>query len=301
MLQKLRIFTKKQRNINEMKNKTSNSFYPIDNNFANSSSQPIPTIKVITKTPIKRNFSKDALIFNNNLKNFIRGATTEYNSEIKNKNNIKKFSLKSLLCVNHDLDKGKYIPIYGKNIFQSNSNKRPYSQRNTNQLNININCESEGNFPIDRILSFEEILRIKFNTIKSLSININNIIDKINMMNQMTKQNIFNNNKIRNRSFDILNKSMVSKKSQKFIKDDIPILKNDIIDLRYKIHSLNKDSEIKNMILFKENVQINLINEDINKLRIFIKNAENDISDIKNQIFLLRKNNKIMKKELNLP
>ena len=150
-------------------------------------------------------------------------------------------------------------------------------------------------------LSFEEILRNKFNKIKELSININNINDKIHLMQNMINNNYLKNTKIRNSSVDILNKSCVTTKNQKYIIGDIPILKDDIMKIKNKLNIVNNELEKRNLVIFRENLRNNLMVEDINKFNSLIDNVKDDILNIKNYIFLLRKQNINMKKKLKIP
>ena len=260
-------------------------------------------IKICTPNPnlIKKEISKEALIFNDNINKFIIGSSNNYNTP-NNKKRIN-YNLSKRLTTSNNNNKST-------NLFQlSKTPKRAYSQLNKILLNINLNqCEpflDSNEMGINIIknsnLSFEEILRNKFNKIKELSININNINDKIHLMQNMINNNYLKNTKIRNSSVDILNKSCVTTKNQKYIIGDIPILKDDIMKIKNKLNIVNNELEKRNLVIFRENLRNNLMVEDINKFNSLIDNVKDDILNIKNYIFLLRKQNINMKKKLKIP
>ena len=277
------------------------------NEMCISSPSPGSVIRICTPNPVKRSISKEVLIFNDNIKKFILGSSNNYNVS-KNP----KLLYKSLLEKNKYLNK-KLTPSSNNKFtgfFQLDKTaKKPYNQLNKSLLNINVNhCvpifdsnDMGVNIVKNSNLSYEEILRIKFNEIKELSININNINDKINVMKDMINENNLKSTEIRNSSLDILNKSCVNAKSEKYIIGDIPILKNDIMKMRNKLDIISNELGNRNLIIFRENLKNNLMVEDINKLNSFVNNIKDDINNIKNQIFLLRKENINMKKKLKLP
>ena len=56
--------------------------------------------------------------------------------------------------------------------------------------------------------------------------------------------------------------------------------------MRNKLDIISNELGNRNLIIFRENLKNNLLNEDINKLNSFVNNIKDDINNIKNQIFL---------------
>ena len=78
----------------------------------------------------------------------------------------------------------------------------------------------------------------------------------------MINENNLKSTEIRNSSLDILNKSCVNAKSEKYIIGDIPILKNDIMKMRNKLDIISNELGNRNLIIFRENLKNNLMVEE---------------------------------------
>jgi hypothetical protein len=94
-------------------------------------------------------------------------------------------------------------------------------------------------------------------------------------------------------------KAQTEKINKKVIDNDILALKGNIIELKNKISIMNREQHSLNLLLFKEKLECDLKKEDVNKMMKLNEDINEDIKELKNEIFLIRDINNKMKKENN--
>jgi hypothetical protein len=232
--------------------------------------------------------------FMRNINRFLSG--TVQNDEIN-------YSPMNLVRVNHDIDDSSFdsnkLISLSSTKSKSDFYRTNFSQRNK-QIDkyrlkyINDFIENQKNN-----FNIEEEIKNKKNLIKKLNIINDSISNKIylvkNEYNNYLGDNVENGKNFVN---DLL-KAQTEKINKKVIDNDILALKGNIIELKNKISIMNREQHSLNLLLFKEKLECDLKKEDVNKMMKLNEDINEDIKELKNEIFLIRDINNKMKKENN--
>lgn len=232
--------------------------------------------------------------FMNNINRFLSG--TVQNVEIN-------YSPNNLVRINHDIDdssfdSNKFMSLSSTKS-RSDFNRTNFSQKNKLINNyrlkyINDYIENQkNNFKV------EEEIKNKKNLIKKLNIINDSIANKINLIkneyNNFLGDDVENGKNFTN---DLL-KAQTEKINKKVIDNDILALKGNIMELKNKISIMNREQHSLNLLLFKEKLECDLKKEDVNKMSKLNEDINEDIKELKNEIFLIRDKNNKLKKENN--
>ena len=255
-------------------------------------SKPLLNVSLNTKNELKiPKVNKD---FMNNINRFLSG--TVQNVEIN-------YSPNNLVRINHDIDdssfdSNKFMSLSSTKS-KSDFNRTNFSQKNKLINNyrlkyINDYIENQkNNFKV------EEEIKNKKNLIKKLNIINDSISNKINLIkneyNNFLGDDVENGKNFTN---DLL-KAQTEKINKKVIDNDIMALKGNIIELKNKISIMNREQHSLNLLLFKEKLECDLKKEDVNKMSKLNEDINEDIKELKNEIFLIRDKNNKLKKENN--
>ena len=255
-------------------------------------SKPLLNVSLNPKNELKvPKVNKD---FMNNINRFLSG--TVQNVEIN-------YSPNNLVRINHDIDdssfdSNKFMSLSSTKS-KSDFNRTNYSQKNK-QINnyrlkyINDYIENQKNS-----FKVEEEIKNKKNLIKKLNIINDSIANKINLIkneyNNFLGDDVENGKNFTN---DLL-KAQTEKINKKVIDNDILALKGNIIELKNKISIMNREQHSLNLLLFKEKLECDLKKEDVNKMSKLNEDINEDIKELKNEIFLIRDKNNKLKKENN--
>lgn len=279
------------------------------NSCSNKNNQTDAPKKVRCKSYDKH--SKPLLNVNLNLKN--EKIIPKVNNDFRN--NINKFLSQSvqnveinyspmnLVRINHNIDDSSFdsskLISLSSTKTKSDFNRTNFSQKNKpiNKYRlkyINDYIENQKNN-----FNVEEEIKNKKNLIKKLSIINDSISNKINLIkneyNNYLGDNIYSG---KNCTSDLL-KAQNEKINKKVIDNDISALKGNIIDLKNKLSIMNREQHSLNLLLFKEKMECDLKKEDVNKMSKLNEEMNQDIKEIKNEIFLIKDKNKKMKEEKN--
>jgi hypothetical protein len=253
-----------------------------------------PLLNVSLNPKNERKVPKVNKDFMNNINRFLSG--TVQNVEIN-------YSPNNLVRINHDIDdssfdSNKLISLSSMKS-KSDFNRTNFSQKNK-EINkyrlkyINDYIENQKNN-----FNIEEEIKNKKNLIKKLNIINDSISNKINLIkneyNNYLGDNFENGKNFTN---DLL-KAQNERINKKVIDNDIMALKGNIIELKNKISIMNREQHSLNLLLFKEKLECDLKKEDVNKMSKLNEDIIEDIKEIKNEIFLIKDQNKKMKKENN--
>ena len=232
--------------------------------------------------------------FMNNINRFLSG--TVQNVGIN-------YSPNNLVRINHDIDdssfdSNKFMSLSSTKS-RSDFNRTNFSQKNKLINNyrlkyINDYIENQkNNFKV------EEEIKNKKNLIKKLNIINDSIANKINLIkneyNNFLGDDVENGKNFTN---DLL-KAQTEKINKKVIDNDIMALKGNIIELKNQISLMNREQHSLNLLLFKEKLECDLKKEDVNKMSKLNEDINEDIKELKNEIFLIRDKNNKLKKENN--
>lgn len=255
-------------------------------------SKPLLNVSLNPKNELKvPKVNKD---FMNNINRFLSG--TVQNVEIN-------YSPNNLVRINHDIDdssfdSNKFMSLSSTKS-RSDFNRTNFSQKNKLINNyrlkyINDYIENQkNNFKV------EEEIKNKKNLIKKLNIINDSIANKINLIkneyNNFLGDDVENGKNFTN---DLL-KAQTEKINKKVIDNDILALKGNIMELKNKISIMNREQHSLNLLLFKEKLECDLKKEDVNKLSKLNEDINEDIKELKNEIFLIRDKNNKLKKENN--
>ena len=255
-------------------------------------SKPLLNVSLNPKNELKvPKVNKD---FMNNINRFLSG--TVQNVEIN-------YSPNNLVRINHDIDdssfdSNKFMSLSSTKS-KSDFNRTNFSQKNKLINNyrlkyINDYIENQkNNFKV------EEEIKNKKNLIKKLNIINDSIANKINLIkneyNNFLGDDVENGKNFTN---DLL-KAQTEKINKKVIDNDILALKGNIMELKNKISIMNREQHSLNLLLFKEKLECDLKKEDVNKLSKLNEDINEDIKELKNEIFLIRDKNNKLKKENN--
>jgi hypothetical protein len=253
-----------------------------------------PLLNVSLNPKNERKVPKVNKDFMNNINRFLSG--TVQNVEIN-------YSPNNLVRINHDIDdssfdSNKFMSLSSTKS-KSDFNRTNFSQKNKLINNyrlkyINDYIENQkNNFKV------EEEIKNKKNLIKKLNIINDSIANKINLIkneyNNFLGDDVENGKNFTN---DLL-KAQTEKINKKVIDNDILALKGNIIELKNKISIMNREQHSLNLLLFKEKLECDLKKEDVNKMSKLNEDINEDIKELKNEIFLIRDINNKMKKENN--
>ena len=255
-------------------------------------SKPLLNVSLNPKNELKvPKVNKD---FMNNINRFLSG--TVQNVEIN-------YSPNNLVRINHDIDdssfdSNKFMSLSSTKS-KSDFNRTNFSQKNKLINNyrlkyINDYIENQkNNFKV------EEEIKNKKNLIKKLNIINDSIANKINLIkneyNNFLGDDVENGKNFTN---DLL-KAQTEKINKKVIDNDILALKGNIMELKNKISIMNREQHSLNLLLFKEKLECDLKKEDVNKMMKLNEDINEDIKELKNEIFLIRDKNNKLKKENN--
>jgi hypothetical protein len=255
-------------------------------------SKPLLNVSLNPKNELKvPKVNKD---FMNNINRFLSG--TVQNVEIN-------YSPNNLVRINHDIDdssfdSNKFMSLSSTKS-RSDFNRTNFSQKNKLINNyrlkyINDYIENQkNNFKV------EEEIKNKKNLIKKLNIINDSIANKINLIkneyNNFLGDDVENGKNFTN---DLL-KAQTEKINKKVIDNDILALKGNIMELKNKISIMNREQHSLNLLLFKEKLECDLKKEDVNKMSKLNEDINEDIKELKNEIFLIRDKNNKLKKENN--
>ena len=255
-------------------------------------SKPLLNVSLNPKNELKvPKVNKD---FMNNINRFLSG--TVQNVEIN-------YSPNNLVRINHDIDdssfdSNKFMSLSSTKS-KSDFNRTNFSQKNKLINNyrlkyINDYIENQkNNFKV------EEEIKNKKNLIKKLNIINDSIANKINLIkneyNNFLGDDVENGKNFTN---DLL-KAQTEKINKKVIDNDILALKGNIMELKNKISIMNREQHSLNLLLFKEKLECDLKKEDVNKMSKLNEDINEDIKELKNEIFLIRDKNNKLKKENN--
>ena len=253
-----------------------------------------PLLNVSLNPKNERKVPKVNKDFMNNINRFLSG--TVQNVEIN-------YSPNNLVRINHDIDdssfdSNKFMSLSSTKS-KSDFNRTNFSQKNKLINNyrlkyINDYIENQkNNFKV------EEEIKNKKNLIKKLNIINDSIANKINLIkneyNNFLGDDVENGKNFTN---DLL-KAQTEKINKKVIDNDILALKGNIMELKNKISIMNREQHSLNLLLFKEKLECDLKKEDVNKLSKLNEDINEDIKELKNEIFLIRDKNNKLKKENN--
>jgi hypothetical protein len=253
-----------------------------------------PLLNVSLNPKNERKVPKVNKDFMNNINRFLSG--TVQNVEIN-------YSPNNLVRINHDIDdssfdSNKFMSLSSTKS-KSDFNRTNFSQKNKLINNyrlkyINDYIENQkNNFKV------EEEIKNKKNLIKKLNIINDSIANKINLIkneyNNFLGDDVENGKNFTN---DLL-KAQTEKINKKVIDNDILALKGNIMELKNKISIMNREQHSLNLLLFKEKLECDLKKEDVNKMMKLNEDINEDIKELKNEIFLIRDINNKMKKENN--
>ena len=253
-------------------------------------SKPLLNVSLNPKNEVPK-VNKD---FMNNINRFLSG--TVQNVEIN-------YSPNNLVRINHDIDdssfdSNKFMSLSSTKS-RSDFNRTNFSQKNKLINNyrlkyINDYIENQkNNFKV------EEEIKNKKNLIKKLNIINDSIANKINLIkneyNNFLGDDVENGKNFTN---DLL-KAQTEKINKKVIDNDILALKGNIMELKNKISIMNREQHSLNLLLFKEKLECDLKKEDVNKMSKLNEDINEDIKELKNEIFLIRDKNNKLKKENN--
>lgn len=255
-------------------------------------SKPLLNVSLNPKNELKvPKVNKD---FMNNINRFLSG--TVQNVGIN-------YSPNNLVRINHDIDdssfdSNKFMSLSSTKS-KSDFNRTNFSQKNKLINNyrlkyINDYIENQkNNFKV------EEEIKNKKNLIKKLNIINDSIANKINLIkneyNNFLGDDVENGKNFTN---DLL-KAQTEKINKKVIDNDILALKGNIMELKNKISIMNREQHSLNLLLFKEKLECDLKKEDVNKMSKLNEDINEDIKELKNEIFLIRDKNNKLKKENN--
>ena len=253
-----------------------------------------PLLNVSLNPKNERKVPKVNKDFMNNINRFLSG--TVQNVEIN-------YSPNNLVRINHDIDdssfdSNKFMSLSSTKS-KSDFNRTNFSQKNKLINNyrlkyINDYIENQkNNFKV------EEEIKNKKNLIKKLNIINDSIANKINLIkneyNNFLGDDVENGKNFTN---DLL-KAQTEKINKKVIDNDILALKGNIMELKNKISIMNREQHSLNLLLFKEKLECDLKKEDVNKMSKLNEDINEDIKELKNEIFLIRDKNNKLKKENN--
>ena len=253
-----------------------------------------PLLNVSLNPKDERKVPKVNKDFMNNINRFLSG--TVQNVEIN-------YSPNNLVRINHDIDdssfdSNKFMSLSSTKS-RSDFNRTNFSQKNKLINNyrlkyINDYIENQkNNFKV------EEEIKNKKNLIKKLNIINDSIANKINLIkneyNNFLGDDVENGKNFTN---DLL-KAQTEKINKKVIDNDILALKGNIMELKNKISIMNREQHSLNLLLFKEKLECDLKKEDVNKMSKLNEDINEDIKELKNEIFLIRDKNNKLKKENN--
>ena len=253
-----------------------------------------PLLNVSLNPKNERKVPKVNKDFMNNINRFLSG--TVQNVEIN-------YSPNNLVRINHDIDdssfdSNKFMSLSSTKS-RSDFNRTNFSQKNKLINNyrlkyINDYIENQkNNFKV------EEEIKNKKNLIKKLNIINDSIANKINLIkneyNNFLGDDVENGKNFTN---DLL-KAQTEKINKKVIDNDILALKGNIMELKNKISIMNREQHSLNLLLFKEKLECDLKKEDVNKMMKLNEDINEDIKELKNEIFLIRDKNNKLKKENN--
>ena len=253
-----------------------------------------PLLNVSLNPKNERKVPKVNKDFMNNINRFLSG--TVQNVEIN-------YSPNNLVRINHDIDdssfdSNKFMSLSSTKS-RSDFNRTNFSQKNKLINNyrlkyINDYIENQkNNFKV------EEEIKNKKNLIKKLNIINDSIANKINLIkneyNNFLGDDVENGKNFTN---DLL-KAQTEKINKKVIDNDILALKGNIMELKNKISIMNREQHSLNLLLFKEKLECDLKKEDVNKMSKLNEDINEDIKELKNEIFLIRDKNNKLKKENN--
>ena len=255
-------------------------------------SKPLLNVSLNPKNELKvPKVNKD---FMNNINRFLSG--TVQNVEIN-------YSPNNLVRINHDIDdssfdSNKFMSLSSTKS-KSDFNRTNFSQKN--KLINNYRLKYINDYIENQKNSFkvEEEIKNKKNLIKKLNIINDSIANKINLIkneyNNFLGDDVENGKNFTN---DLL-KAQNEKINKKVIDNDILALKGNIIELKNKISIMNREQHSLNLLLFKEKLECDLKKEDVNKMSKLNEDINEDIKELKNEIFLIRDKNNKLKKENN--
>ena len=241
-----------------------------------------PLLNVSLNPKNERKVPKVNKDFMNNINRFLSG--TVQNVEIN-------YSPNNLVRINHDIDdssfdSNKFMSLSSTKS-KSDFNRTNFSQKNKLINNyrlkyINDYIENQkNNFKV------EEEIKNKKNLIKKLNIINDSIANKINLIkneyNNFLGDDVENGKNFTN---DLL-KAQTEKINKKVIDNDILALKGNIMELKNKISIMNREQHSLNLLLFKEKLECDLKKEDVNKMSKLNEDINEDIKELKNEIFLI--------------
>lgn len=288
MLKELNIIPKEKTNDNFLlfRRNSDNSFLTCSSSRKSKNTKnSFSTQKSSRKNPFyysnsNRNLSKEDKLIIKNIKNFITISTKDFKVADPKK---------SIIKINHNLNFPSNEDCMSKIGNKTDSNF--FKIRNISDIKREV--KNLKNIP------FEEIVRYKLIEIKELSIRIKSIQNKINILKNDLKINMNNNFQINNESQKMINQAQSIKLTQNCMDYDIPSIKELINEMKKQIVIKNSQLNIQNLILFKENEEKKLEEEDLNKMKFLIENTNSDIRKIKYEKQIL--NSKILniQKEIN--
>ena len=256
----------------------------------------------------KNRLQKEDIILKDEINKFIEESTC--NTEVK-------IDPSNLVKIKNDIDDNiiERNPLRSKLLspFKTQRNLRYYKFNDYNIYNLmnkktrkNKNNSDEGNSKINFIhnLSLDINMQAKINEkkllIKNLEINNESLENKINILKNEYNKNLLNNTDI-NKDY---NKNLINLKYMKSNtnsnSNDLLNTKKEIIDLRNQIFVNNKEQKIINLMFFKERMETELHQEDVNKMNKLIENINKNIEYKKNQITEIRNKSKMLLALINL-
>jgi hypothetical protein len=258
----------------------------------NKRSKPLLSVSFNPKN--EKKVTKVDKDFMNNINEFLSGSV---------QNVVFNYSPMNLVRIKHDIDDSSFdsnkLIYLSSTKSKSDFNRTNFSQKNK-QINnyrlkyINDYIENQkNNFKV------EEEIKNKKNLIKKLNIINDSIANKINLIkneyNNFLGDDVENGKNFTN---DLL-KAQTEKINKKVIDNDILALKGNIMELKNKISIMNREQHSLNLLLFKEKLECDLKKEDVNKMSKLNEDINEDIKELKNEIFLIRDKNNKLKKENN--
>lgn len=140
-----------------------------------------------------------------------------------------------------------------------------------------------------------EEMKNKIKQIENISLNIQNICNKINIVTDEINIRAYNKNLIDRKCLDVLCNSQTIKTLQKKFDKEIPETVNEINELNKQIFFVKKEKEMNVSNFYNYLTEIKLSQEDIEKRKFLIEKMKKEIKEIKNEIFLMQSVNKNIK------
>lgn len=194
----------------------------------------------------------------------------------------------------------KNSPTYIKNFLSTPSRKKhKIVLRKTKNTNFslqrspiysfnNYNNSKSNNGLMTISGGLENEMKEKLKQIEDISVNIRILCNKINIVKNEINIGAHNKSVIDSQCINVLCNSHTIKILQKKFDIDIPKIKKEINYLYDQIFFIKKDKEMKVSLIYNYLTKIKLAQEDIGKTSFLINKTQNEMEDMKNEIFLIQ-------------